>query len=85
MEKTDITLSAALTHFGLAFAVSFGLSVFFWLAFDVFILVPFLVVSSACALLAAILGTFLLRRYWVTVVLSALLRCAVFLIAIGPG
>ena len=72
-------------HLALALLVSLGLSAVFSLAFGVFVPASFLIVSSGVALVAGIIGSLLLKRLWMTAVLTAMLRCAVFIIAIGPS
>lgn len=73
-----------LRHLLAALAVSFGLSCFFWVYFSVFILTPFILVSSVCAIVAAIIGFFVKRGIVITVVLAAIIRIAVFF-AVASG
>lgn len=68
-----------LRHILLALAISYGLSVFFWLALNVFILTGFIVVSAGCALAGALLGYLAGKRLWVTAIATGAIRLAAFL------
>lgn len=72
-------------HALLAGLVSFGLSGVFGLAFGVFMLIPFFVVSSACAIVGALIGWVAGKRLWVTALAAALIRVGVFVAVIGPS
>ncbi|MEL7517681.1 MAG: hypothetical protein AAFN48_01860 [Pseudomonadota bacterium] len=71
-------------HALIAVLVSFGLSIFFWAAFGVFLAVPFLVVSTLCALGGGVVGWVAGKRLWVTAIMTALIRSAVFIAVLGP-
>ena len=64
-------------HLLLALAVSFGLSLAFWAIFGVFVLVPFLVVSTLCALAGLAIGWLAGRRLAVTVLAPASIRIGI--------
>jgi len=69
------------THILVALAVSFGLSVIFWLGFGVFVLVGFILWSVVCAAVGVVIGYFLTRNnIAVTVVATAVIRIAIYLI-----
>lgn len=75
-----------LKHSALALIVSFGLSVFFWLALGVFNLQGFWAVSIGCAFLGVVLGLVFFRRLWVTGAATAMIRVLVFLVvSTGTG
>lgn len=68
------------THILVALAVSFGLSVIFWLAFNVFVLVGFILWSIVCAAVGVVIGYFAVRNnIAVTVVATAILRIGLYL------
>jgi len=68
-------------HILVALAVSFGLSVIFWLGFGVFVLVGFLLWSVVCAAVGVVIGYFVTRNnIAVTVVATAVIRIAIYLI-----
>lgn len=69
------------THILVALAVSFGLSLVFWLAFNVFVLVGFILWSIVCAAVGVAIGYFAVRNnIAVTVVATAILRIGLYLI-----
>ena len=75
-----------LKHSALALIVSFGLSVFFWLALGVFNLQGFWAVSIGCASLGVVFGLVFFRRIWVTGAATAMIRVLVFLVvSTGTG
>lgn len=67
-----------LRHLLVAALVSYGFSVFFWLALGMFILKGFIVVSAACALAGAAIGYFTGRKILVTVIATAVIRLAAY-------
>ena len=77
-------LSRPFFHLVLAGLVSFGLSTLYWIAFGVFFLWPFLIVSTGCAAAGAAMGLIAGGRLWVTALAVAILRNIVFLAAMGP-
>ena len=72
-------------HLLLALAVSFGLSLAFWAIFGVFVLVPFLVVSTLCALAGLAIGWLAGRRLAVTLIATAIIRIGIYFAMTAGG
>jgi hypothetical protein len=70
-------------HLLAALAVSYALSVFFWLGLGVFQLVPFFVVSFGVAVVGAAVGILFKRTLWATIGATVVLRVAIFNLATG--
>ncbi len=70
-------------HVFTALVTSFGLSLFFWAAFHVFVPIPFFIVSTLCAAAGAAAGIAGGRRIWVTGLATAIIRIAAFILATG--
>ena len=67
------------THLLIAALISFGLSIYAWLGLGVFALIPFLIVSSLCALAGAIIGRWMAgSNIMLTIGATTLIRVAVF-------
>ncbi|MDA1027726.1 MAG: hypothetical protein O3B41_01550 [Bacteroidetes bacterium] len=60
--------SSAKRHYSVAVLVSLGLSLLFWLVFDIFDLVSFVLWTSIAALLGTSIGLVVGRKLWITVV-----------------
>ena len=73
-----------LTHLLIAALISFGLSIYAWLGLGVFALIPFLIVSSLCALTGAVIGGWLAgSNIMITMGSTTLIRIAVFVVMAG--
>lgn len=84
LSKTPLNVQSALLHGMIALMVSFGLSALFVFSFGGGDPIHFLLVSSLCGGIAALFGWMLVRRLWLTAIKAALVRCAVFVIFLGP-
>lgn len=68
-------------HFLAALALSFGLSVLFWLGFGTFVLAGFIIWSVVSAIVGAGAGYFLARNnLLVTLLVTLAIRVAIYLI-----
>ncbi len=72
-----------LIHLALAAAISFGVSLFAWVALGVFEIIPFWAVSTGVAIIAAATGWLSGRRVAVTLAVALILRVAILAAAIG--
>ncbi|MCY4191071.1 MAG: hypothetical protein OXC54_09000 [Rhodospirillaceae bacterium] len=71
-------------HVLIALALSFGLSISFWLAFGVFVLAGFILWSVVCAAVGVGIGYFLARNNFpVTVLATIIARIAIYLIMVA--
>ena len=61
-------------------ALSYGLSVFFWLVLGVFNLGGFIAVSALCGVAGGALGYAAGKKMWVALVATAIIRIVVYLI-----
>ena len=71
-------------HLALATLISFGLSVSFWIAFGVFQITPFILVSLGCAFIGALAGRSLGNWLIVTAAATSLVRLGVFFAVANP-
>lgn len=65
-------------HFVVAVAISFALSIGFWIVYNIFELTPFFVVSIACAIAGAAIGVVVRRGVVLTIIATTAIRIAVF-------
>lgn len=70
-----------LRHALLALALSLTLSTTFYLAFGVFVMPGFVVMSLAAAAGGTLIGWLAARRLWLTAIATILIRLAIFLVA----
>jgi len=69
------------THVLVALAISFGLSILFWLGFGVFVLVGFILWSVVCAAVGVGAGYFLTKNnIAITALVTLAARIAIYLI-----
>lgn len=73
-----------IVHLLIAAILSFAISIGAWAFLHVFVLVPFLVVSTGVAVLAAAAGYIFGKRLWATAILAIIMRLAVLYLALNP-
>jgi hypothetical protein len=69
---------AFMRHLLVAALVSYGFSIFFWVAHGMFILKGFIVVSAICALAGAAIGFFTGNKIFMTVIATAVIRMGAY-------
>jgi hypothetical protein len=69
-----------LRHAGLALAISFGLSVLFWLGLGVFGPTSFWLASLSSAILGLAFGYFIFRKLLMTAIATVLVRVTIFMV-----
>lgn len=77
--------STAKRHYLVAVLVSLGLSLLFWLAFDIFDLVSFVLWTSVAALLGTSFGLVVGRKLWITVVSTLTIQTLILTILMLIG
>ena len=70
--------TSAKRHYLVALAVSFALSMFFWIALDVFNFVGFVFWTCIAALLGSSIGLVADRKLLITVISTAVIRTLIF-------
>lgn len=79
-----LSFQTSLLHVQTATLISFGLSLLYWVAFEIFSLAPYVFISVGCAIGGAAVGLIAGARLWVTALATAILRNGFFLVVLGP-